>query len=490
MAQADRRYIVVLAGAAGAILVLGALLRPAPLADEPLVAPPSQAELSRLARLTQRRSLEATQEFFTAVASDADRSVVRLRMLGRSGVVWAPGLVVTARLEHRFPSTTTVSGNAGELGVPHAGGGPHLPLALLDIPETDEFIPVRRRAADTLDPGAWTVFVSARQGAGFSPATYVETAEVPCQGRSVRDVVTSVALGPELAGAGLFDLDNSLLAVVLPCDGRFVAVTADDVDALAQEAGSVRARIAQRYGMALDTVSPEEQAHLGVAFGLLVRDIWGGDLADTAGLRPGDVVVAINAELIQDVEQLAPLADGIAPVRRRAAAGEEDAEDDAQDDAEEDAEDDAEEDAEENGEDDAQDDAQENGEDDPGDAGSESGEDDAVPPAYDVAVVRAGEIVVVSLPVVDPLTLAAAGEAAAAEALVWDDPARGYRLDAVRPDTPAARAGLQAGDRLLRIDGDAPATLDDVRAALAPDRAAPVLLELERESRRTAVLLP
>ena len=466
MAQADRRYIVVLAGAAGAILVLGALLRPAPLADEPLVAPPSQAELSRLARLTQRRSLEATQEFFTAVASDADRSVVRLRMLGRSGVVWAPGLVVTARLEHRFPSTTTVSGNAGELGVPHAGGGPHLPLALLDIPETDEFIPVRRRAADTLDPGAWTIFVSDRQGAGFSPATYVETAEVPCQGRSVRDVVTSVALGPELAGAGLFDLDNRLLAVVLPCDGRFVAVTADDVDALAQEAGSVRARIAQRYGMALDAVSPEEQAHLGVAFGLLVRDIWGGDLADTAGLRPGDVVVAINAELIQDVEQLAPLADGIAPVRRRAADGEEDAEDDAQDDAEE------------------------NGEDDPGDAGSESGEDDAVFPAYDVAVVRAGEVVVVSLPVVDPLTLAAAGEAAAAEALVWDDPARGYRLDAVRPDTPAARAGLQAGDRLLRIDGDAPATLDDVRAALAPDRAAPVLLELERESRRTAVLLP
>ena len=466
MAQADRRYIGVLAGAAGAILVLGSLLRPAPLADEPLVAPPSQAELSRLARLTQRRSLEAMQEFFTAVASDADRSVVRLRMLGRSGVVWAPGLVVTARLEHRFPSTTTVSGNAGELGVPHAGGGPHLPLALLDIPETDEFIPVRRRAADTLDPGAWTIFVSDRQGAGFSPATYVETAEVPCQGRLVRDVVTSVALGPELAGAGLFDLDNRLLAVVLPCDGRFVAVTADDVDALAQEAGSVRARIAQRYGMALDAVSPEEQAHLGVAFGLLVRDIWGGDLADTAGLRPGDVVVAINAELIQDVEQLAPLADGIAPVRRRAADGEEDAEDDAQDDAEE------------------------NGEDDPGDAGSESGEDDAVPPAYDVAVVRAGEVVVVSLPVVDPLTLAAAGEAAAAEALVWDDPARGYRLDAVRPDTPAARAGLQAGDRLLRIDGDAPATLDDVRAALAPDRAAPVLLELERESRRTAVLLP
>ncbi len=475
MARPDRRYIFVLAGVAGAILVLGALLRPAPVADEPLVGPPSQAELSRLARLTQRRSLEAMQEFFTAVANDADRSVVRLRMLGRSGVVWAPGIVVTARLEHRFPSTTTVSSTAGELGVPHAGGGPYLPLALLDIPETDEFIPVRRRDAATLASGAWTVFVSDRQGAGFSPATFIETAEVSCEGRSVRDVVTSVALGPELAGAGLFDLDNNLLAVVLPCDERFVAVTADDVDVLAQEAGTVRARIAQRYGMTLDTAGPEEQAHLGVAFGVMVRDVWAGDLADAVGLRPGDVVVAINAELIHDIEQLGPLADGIAPLRHGAGDG---AGDGGEDTAVEEAEDDIGEEDE-----DAAPDAA-------GDVETDSGEDEAVPPAYDVAVVRGGEVMVVSLPVVGPLTLAAAGEAAATEALVWDDPARGFRLDSVRSGTPAARAGLQAGDRLLRIDGEAPATLDDVRAALAPDREAPVLLELERGSRRTAVLLP
>ena len=483
MARPDRRYIFVLAGVAAAILVLGALLRPAPVADEPLVGPPSQAELSRLTRLTQRRSLEAMQEFFTAVANDADRSVVRLRMLGRSGVVWAPGIVVTARLEHRFPSTTTVSGTAGELGVPHAGGGPYLPLALLDIPETDEFIPVRRRDAATLASGAWTVFVSDRQGAGFSPATFIETAEVSCQGRALRDVVTSVALGPELAGAGLFDLDNNLLAVVLPCDDRFVAVTAEDVDALAREAETVRARIAQRYGMTLDAVKPEEQAHLGVAFGVIVRDVWGGDLADAVGLRPGDVVVAINAELIHDIEQLGPLADGIAPLRHGAG-------DVAGDGAEDTAVEEGEDGVVEEGEDAAGEEDEDAAPDAAGNAETESGEDEAVPPAYDVAVVRGGEVIVVSLPVVGPLTLAAAGEAGATEALVWDDPARGYRLDAVRPGTPAARAGLQAGDRLLRIDGEAPATLDEVRAALAPDREAPVLLELERGPRRTAVFLP
>ena len=468
MPPENRRYIVTLAGAAAAILVLGVLLRPAPVDDEPLPPPPSQAELSRLTRITQRRSLEAMKDYFSAVATDADRSVVRLRMLGRSGVVWAPGQVVTARLEPRFPPTTTVTGDEGELGVPLAAGAPHLPVALLDVPETGEFVPVRRRPIENLDPGAWTVFVTDRHGAGFSPATYVEIAEVQCEGRRVRDVVTSVALGPELAGAGLFDLDNNLLAVVLPCGPRFVAVTAEDVAALAEEAATVRSRIAQRYGMTLDAVTSEETGHLGVPFGLFVRDVWNGELADAIGLRPGDVVISINAELILDVDQLVPLIDG--SMRRAAAATRGEGDEAAASEA--------------SGDSAVPDEA-------PADealAEEVSGDGDDVE-FLELGVVRDGDTLVLNLPV-DPLAAVGLDAAVPDGGLVWDDPGRGYRLDAVRPGTAAARAGLRPGDRLLRIDGTAPETLDAVRDALSADRDMPVLLELERGARRTAVLLP
>ena len=464
MPEQNRRYIITLASVAVAILVLGTLLRPGPVADEPLPPPPSQAELSRLTRLTQRRSLEAMKEYFGAVANDADRSVVRLRMLGRSGVVWAPGQVVTARLEPRFPPTTTITGDAGELGVPLAAGGPHLPIALLDVPETSEFIPVRRRSIENLDAGAWTVFVSDRHGAGFSPATYIEVAEVTCQGRRVRDVVTSVALGPELAGAGLFDLDNNLLGVVLPCDGRFVAVTADDVETLAREAETVRSRIAQGYGMTLDNVTPDEREHLGVAFGVLVRDVWSGELADAIGVRPGDIVISINAELILNVDQLAPLVDARARPAGGSAAADEAAEA-ASEIAVSDTADTA---------DTAEGDTAE------GDTGVE---------AYEVGVLRGGDTVVLNLPV-DPLAFVAPDALVPDGGLVWDDPARGYRVDDVRPGTAAALAGLRPGDRLLRIDGATLETLTEVRAALSATRDTPVLLELERGPRRTVVLLP
>ena len=473
MPPENRRYIVTLAVAAAAILVLGVLLRPAPVADEPLPPPPSQAELSRLTRITQRRSLEAMKDYFSAVATDADRSVVRLRMLGRSGVVWAPGQVVTARLEQRFPPTTTVSGDEGELGVPLAAGAPHLPVALLDVPETGEFVPVRRRPIENLDPGAWTVFVTDRHGAGFSPATYVEIAEVQCEGRRVRDVVTSVALGPELAGAGLFDLDNNLLAVVLPCGPRFVAVTAADVAVLAEEAANVRSRIAQRYGMTLDAVTSEETGHLGVPFGLFVRDVWNGELADAIGLRPGDVVISINAELILDVDQLEPLIDGSTRRADPAAVGEGDealAEEGSADEAP----------ADEAPADEAP--ADEPPADEPPADGGEL-------EFFELGIVRDGDTLVLNLPM-DPLAFVGLDAAVPDGGLVWDDPGRGYRLDDVRPGTAAARAGLRPGDRLLRIDGAVPDTLDAVRDALSADRDAPVLLELERGARRTAVLLP
>ena len=486
MPPENRRYIVTLAGAAAAILVLGALLRPAPVADEPLPPPPSQAELSRLTRITQRRSLEAMKEYFSAVATDADRSVVRLRMLGRSGVVWAPGLVVTARLEQRFPPTTTVTGDEGELGVPLAAGAPHLPVALLDVPETGEFIPVRRRSIENLDPGAWTVFVTDRHGAGFSPATYIEIADVACEGRMVRDVVTSVALGPEMAGAGLFDLDNNLLAVVLPCGPRFVAVTAEDVAALAEEAATVRSRIAQRYGMTLDAVTSEESGHLGVPFGLFVRDVWTGELADTIGLRPGDVVISVNAELILDVDQLSPLIDDSARRAATSAAGESgdvESEDAA---ASETPVDSATAEVASAGE--------TSGDEASGDEtsaadGSGDGSGDAAQEVFELGVARDGETLVLNLPI-DPLAFIGPDAPAPDGGLVWDDPGRGYRLDDVRPGTPAARAGLRRGGSLLRIDGAAPDTLDAVRDALSADRDAPVLLELERGTRRTAILLP
>jgi len=73
--------------------------------------------------------------------------------------------------------------------------------------------------------------------------------------------------------------------------------------------------------------------------------------------------------------------------------------------------------------------------------------------------------------------------------LVWDVPPEPYRIDAVIPDSRAAVAGIEPGDRLVRIDHAEPRSLAQVQQIFADTVTLPVLLDIERGERRLAVLV-
>ena len=117
MNRTERTYITTLAVIAAGILIVGYWLRPSsPANDEPVRAP-SETELSRLARITQRRSLDDMTEYFATVAGSVQSAVVALPNLERSGLVWEPGVILTARTESRFPVATILATPEGDVGV-------------------------------------------------------------------------------------------------------------------------------------------------------------------------------------------------------------------------------------------------------------------------------------------------------------------------------------------------------------------------------------
>lgn len=65
-----------------------------------------------------------------------------------------------------------------------------------------------------------------------------------------------------------------------------------------------------------------------------------------------------------------------------------------------------------------------------------------------------------------------------------------YRIVSVRPGSPAARAGLQPGDRLVGIDFAAPRSPEQVRKRFAAARPSPLWLEVDRDAHRIGILLP
>lgn len=310
MNNTNRRYIVTLAAVAAGILVLGVLLRPGqPSLDDPGPGP-SQAELSRLSSLSQRRSVDSMAEYFAAVAGSLEAHVVSLPSLDRSGIVWESGLVLTSRTEPRFPDAATVSTPSGDVGAVAVAAGPDLPLAALRISPVDGLTPPRRELTRPLSRGEWTIASWWRdRRASFMPAHYFGTAPLRCGGLAVDEVLTNVAWTREMTGGGLFDLDRNLIAVITPCEGRFPAVAVDGVAELLRDAQSLEGLLLRGYGLRVGSLDVPEQDYFARHVGLLVREVWLGYRADEAGIEPGDVLVALNALPVADIDQLKVLTD-------------------------------------------------------------------------------------------------------------------------------------------------------------------------------------
>jgi len=306
--RTERTYITTLAVIAAGILVVGYWLRPnQPANDEPVRAP-SETELSRLARITQRRSLDDMTEYFATVAGNVQSAVVALPNLERSGLVWEPGVILTARTESRFPVATVLATPEGDVGVAGVVVGPHIPIATVRMSDIQGFAAPRRRSATTVETGAWTLAVWRQaRTTKFVPAHLLGTTQIRCGERLVEELLANVAWTRDMAGGGLFDLDGSLLAAIVPCGDRFVAIGTGSVETMLRDGRSVEGRVLGRYGVRFGFLNEAEQEHFGRGPAVIVREVWTGTLAEEAGLRPGDILLAINAEPIGTLDQLQPL---------------------------------------------------------------------------------------------------------------------------------------------------------------------------------------
>jgi hypothetical protein len=402
------RYVFVLALAAAAILVVGALLRPR--IDGPRApATMPEGELLRLAQLSQRRSLETEVTYFRTVATNISTSVVYLQSLGRSGVVWTEGRTVTARAGAREPGLA--ADGDGQAGI--HGSGPI--VAVQTSPPEGVTV---TRAAGPPGVGDWVLAIwQTPEHRAVVPGHHVGTSAVSCGTLPAQEVLTTVPLSGRMAGAGLFDLAGGLIAVVLRCDERLAAVTPETVDAMLAEARTLEGRLRDLYGLQVAALSQAEAAHLGAGSGALVRAIWTGGAADRIGLLPGDVVVAVGTTPVDGPQDLAPLVAG-----------------------------------------------------------------DDQPP--DVTVHRRSGRTSLPLSTAGTPEQRGAGPAG----LAFERAAPGVRVEAVAAGSPAADAGLQPGDRILRINQQ-PVTAPEQIARLMSGAGDRAFVDVARGDRRLGVLV-
>ena len=430
----DRKYVVLLAIAAGLVLILGIWARPKKSSGESAQPVTSPAELLRLERLAQRRTAENMASYFSDVAANTARHLVYLTDAGSSGICWDDeGTLITSASRGEFPSASRVRTSQqreteGEAEAQTSVVSPVNPVVALRVIASPVFQPVTLRSPGTLFPGDWLVAV-ARQADGrysFAPGIYGGLAASSCGEFEFPEITWNISLGEGMLGGGLFDLDGYLVGMVIQCGDRYAAMAANRIGGAIQDARSFDSQLLERYGFRIErgAASPAEDSPGGAdtpAGGVRVSEVWTGDVADRAGMLPGDFIVSLDGRDVGGADDLLPL---VLPVARELI-----------------------------------------------EIGVRRG---SRPRSFELSARgRPGT----------------SAENASSGGLAFEGAANGFVVESVAAGSPAQQAGLRAGDRVLLVNGRSARNVTTLRQALARNGRQAVLVIAERDKRKRLFVL-
>jgi S1-C subfamily serine protease len=150
--------------------------------------------------------------------------------------------------------------------------------------------------------GDWVVAVAVATSGNpsFRPGVFNGSAEANC-GLVGEKFSTTIPLSADMSGAGVFDLDARLLGVVLSCDEGMAVIPVTEIQRASR--ASLSEPLLARYGMAVTGDLTVWKLRDPRASGVVVTEVWSAWPSDTAGIEPGDFIIAVDGQAIGSEQQ-------------------------------------------------------------------------------------------------------------------------------------------------------------------------------------------
>jgi len=237
-----------------------------------------------------------------------------------SGFVLAPeGMIVTNNhvVEGAKEITVTLA-DKREYPARVVGRDPKTDIALLRINATEPLPAVVLGDSERLRVGDWVMAV----GNPFGLSNTVTAGIVSAKGRVIGAgpyddfIQTDASINPGNSGGPLFNLQGEVVgintAIVAQGQGIGFAVPINQAKALVPQL-EAKGEVTRGYlGVAIQEITPElaKSLKLSDAKGALVADVTAGGPAETAGVKRGDVVVRYDGKEVADAHSLPALVAG------------------------------------------------------------------------------------------------------------------------------------------------------------------------------------
>jgi len=204
------------------------------------------------------------------------------------------------------------------------GRDPNTDLALIKIEAASGLKPLPLGDSDKLRVGSWVVAI----GSPFGLEQTVTAGIVSAKGRIIGSgpyddfIQTDASINPGNSGGPLLNLDGEVVgintAIVAQGQGIGFAIPvnlARNIVAQLKEHGEVTRGW---LGVGIQDLTPELAEYYGIKDkkGVLITEVFKGDPADQAGIKPKDVIIAVDEKPVNSARDLSTAIAGI-PVGKR-----------------------------------------------------------------------------------------------------------------------------------------------------------------------------
>ena len=235
------------------------------------------------------------------------------RSLGSGFIMDSDGYIITNHHVIENADEITISLTDGrEFSARVIGSDPNTDLALVKIDDGKDLAPLEMGNSDQLEVGSWVVAI----GSPFGLEQTVTAGIVSAKGRVIGAgpyddfIQTDASINPGNSGGPLLNLAGEVVgintAIVARGQGIGFAIPIDmarNIVAQLKENGSVTRGW---LGVGIQNLTPELAEYYGVDSkeGVLVTQVFEGDPADKAGVRPRDVIVGLDGEKVTSSREL------------------------------------------------------------------------------------------------------------------------------------------------------------------------------------------
>lgn len=201
------------------------------------------------------------------------------------------------------------------------GRDPETDLALLKI-ETKKPLPTLEFGnSSKAQVGEWVVAIGNPFGLGHTVTAGIISAKGRILGAGAFDnfIQTDASINPGNSGGPLLDLDGKVIGIntaIIPSgEGLGFAIPSDEAAVIIEQLKTGKKIQRGWIGVSIRGLSENDAKALGLEKprGALVASVFPGDPADKAGVKQGDVIIAVNGKDVADNSELLRRIAGLKP---------------------------------------------------------------------------------------------------------------------------------------------------------------------------------